>query len=61
MTEDSIVKQIIRENDPISFSELREKSDMAGRDLVGVLDRLFERGEIYEPQPDQLKIVPDCD
>jgi DNA-binding MarR family transcriptional regulator len=57
--EQVLLFRFVQENGPVSLSELRAAFDAGSRDLVKVLDRLFEGGYLYEPRPDQIAVVPD--
>ncbi|QGA82106.1 hypothetical protein [Halomicrobium sp. LC1Hm] len=56
-----LVLKTVRQNGATGIVEIENELNMGMRDLANPLGSLLDRGEIYEPQPDQLKIVPDCD
>lgn len=49
----------IHQNEPVNLTDLEEEYDATERRISECLHELFERGEIYEPQPNEIKIVPD--
>ncbi|MDL0144527.1 hypothetical protein [Halobacterium salinarum] len=54
-----IVLKYIKKNERVSLSELVDDVDISARYLTSVLDTLFIKGEIYEPQRNQIKVVPE--
>ncbi|GAA0272000.1 hypothetical protein [Halobacterium noricense] len=54
-----LVLKYIRKNEPVAVQEIEESLNMGMRDLVGTLDPLFKKGELFEPRRDKLRYVPD--
>ncbi|QIB75213.1 hypothetical protein G3I44_13525 [Halogeometricum borinquense] len=48
----------IHTHEPVSLSDIRKEYDAGSRQIVGLLDSLFSRGEIYEQLADEIRVVP---
>jgi len=51
----------IQTNEPVSLSQISGEFDTGGRQIVACLHELFQSGQLYEPQPDQIRVVPEVD
>lgn len=50
--------RFVQVNEPVSKSRIKDEYDVSGEKIEKVLDKLRQRGQIYQPQKGDFRIVP---